>query len=49
MVSPAASGVIRRIRYAAVSPRMVIAAAVSQLIASGSLISGAAGMTRSVL
>ena len=43
-VSPALSGQIRRIRYAEVKPRIVIAAAVSQDIASGSLISGAAGM-----
>ena len=49
MVSPALSGQIRRIRYAEVRPRIVIAAAVSQEIAAGSLISGAAGITRSVL
>ena len=40
---------MRRIRYADVSPRIVIAAAVSQEIAAGSLISGAAGIIRSVL
>ncbi|MFD0592287.1 hypothetical protein ACFQZ4_06690 [Catellatospora coxensis] len=40
---------MRRSRYAEVSPRMVMAAAVSNGIASGSLISGAAGITRAVL
>ncbi len=47
--SPDFSGQIRRIRYDDVRPRIVIAAAVSQEIASGSLISGAAGIRRSVL
>ena len=49
IVSPAWSGQMRRIRYADVRPRIVIAAAVSQEMPSGSLISGAAGMRRSVL
>jgi hypothetical protein len=40
---------MRRRRYEEVSPRIVIAAAVSHEIPSGSLISGAAGINRSVL
>ncbi|SKT52985.1 Uncharacterised protein [Mycobacteroides abscessus subsp. abscessus] len=48
-VSPARSGWIRRSRYAVVSPRMVIAAAVSQEMPSGRPIRCAAGSTRSVL
>jgi hypothetical protein len=40
---------MRRSRYAEVSPRMVIAAAVSKGIVSRSLISGATAITRSVL
>ena len=50
IVSPAFSvGQMRRSRYAEVSPRIVIAAAVSNAIVSGNLISEPTGMTRSVL
>ena len=40
---------MRRRRYDVVRPRIVVAAATSNGMASGSLISDAAGMTRSVL
>lgn len=49
IVSPAFSGWILRSRYAEVRPRMVIAAAVSKPMPSGSRIRESAGMTRSVL
>jgi hypothetical protein len=48
-VSPAFSLQILRNRYAEVSPRIVIAAAVSNAIPSGRAIKCSAGMTRSVL
>ncbi|MNP76139.1 hypothetical protein D3C76_1733240 [compost metagenome] len=49
MLSPGLKSYRWRSRYDVVRPRMVMAAAVSQLMPAGSLISGAAGMTRSVL
>ncbi|MNE61601.1 hypothetical protein D3C80_1568280 [compost metagenome] len=49
MLSPGLKSYRRRIRYDAVRPRMVMAAAVSKDRVSGSLISAAAGIRRSVL
>ncbi|MNJ68661.1 hypothetical protein D3C77_649280 [compost metagenome] len=48
IVSPGLKSYRRRIRYAEVRPRMVMAAAVSKAMVSGSLISAAAPIKRSV-
>ena len=48
-VSPAFTLAMRRSRYDEVKPRIVMAAAVSKEMSSGSLMSESTGMTRSVL